>query len=390
MADVMLDAVVAVVRKKSHHKLNLVRIVLFQPEMLKEFHSSMLKKEGMNIKEKESFFKGFFKNLSAALSMTTADDDMSTEDEVFDKEINPACFHICGDSMANVQKAKQWISKLIERQQVCHTIPDKAILSLSKLNRLRILEIQATMDVNVVLTYKPEKEPILSIEGLKEDVLKATTEIQGMLLKVRDEEASKFFPKHWDVMPANTPCHFCLLNSYSQEYKDVCSHFQATCKGNLLKIERIQNPGLWKSLEIKKQDMELRNGHQNNEKKLFHDACHTTINHINEHGFNRSYAGKNAAFYGDGTYFAVKANYSADDTYSKPDPQGHKFVYLCRVLVGEFTNGAKGINVPPLKSPSTIDRFDSVTDNSTAPSMFIIFHDSQAYPEYLITFKNEV
>ncbi|CDR00958.1 unnamed protein product, partial [Oncorhynchus mykiss] len=41
--------------------------------------------------------------------------------------------------------------------------------------------------------------------------------------------------------------------------------------------------------------------------------CHTTINHINHHGFNRSYAGKNAAMYGNGTYFAVSASYSASN-----------------------------------------------------------------------------
>lgn len=50
---------------------------------------------------------------------------------------------------------------------------------------------------------------------------------------------------------------------------------------------------LWKSLQIKKRDMEQRNGHQNNERRLFHGTCHTTVAHINDYGFNRSYAGKN-------------------------------------------------------------------------------------------------
>lgn len=91
--------------------------------------------------------------------------------------------------------------------------------------------------------------------------------------------------------------------------------------------------------------------------------------------------------YGDGTYFAVKANYSASDTYSKPDPQGQKYVYLCRVLTGDFTTGKRGMKVPPPKSTTTIQLYDSVTDGVSPPSMFIIFHDNQAYPEYLITFK---
>ncbi len=35
---------------------------------------------------------------------------------------------------------------------------------------------------------------------------------------------------------------------------------------------------------------------------------------------------------------------------------------------------------------NTVDLFDSSTDNVNNPSMFIIFNDIQAYPEYLITF----
>ncbi|XP_067113942.1 protein mono-ADP-ribosyltransferase PARP14-like [Osmerus mordax] len=386
VADAMLDAVVDVVRKKSHLKLNLVRIVLVQQDVLKEFHSRMLKKEGMNIQETKSFFQNLTRSLAVALGLSRETDDTTKEEEVSVQEINPACFHICGGSTAKVQDAKQWIRTLIEKEQVCRTITDKAILNLSESDKRRIIQIRASMAVNVTLTYKSETEPILNIEGLKDDVHEVTTEIHEMLLRVRDEETSMFFPKHWEPMPANTPCLSCVLDPSSQEYQDVYSHFNKTCKQKVLKIERIQNQNLWKSYEIKKQDMEIRNSHQNNEKKLFHGACYTTIKHINEHGFNRSYAGKNLAAHGNGTYFAIKASYSADDTYSKPDPQKHKCVYLCRVLVGEFTQGAKGMNVPPLKDPAGTDLFDSVTDNPAAPSMFIIFHDSQAYPEYLITF----
>uniref|UniRef100_A0A4W5MBU7 Poly [ADP-ribose] polymerase n=1 Tax=Hucho hucho TaxID=62062 RepID=A0A4W5MBU7_9TELE len=151
-------------------------------------------------------------------------------------------------------------------------------------------------------------------------------------------------------------------------------------------IERIQNPTLWRSLQIKKHDMELRNGHQKNEKRLFHGTCHTNINHINNHGFNRSFAGKNATAFGDGTYFAVGASYSASNTYSRPDHQGQKYMYLCRVLTGDFTAGRHGMTVPPAKSTTTVELYNSVTDNPSGPSIFVVFHDNQAYPEYLITF----
>ncbi len=92
------------------------------------------------------------------------------------------------------------------------------------------------------------------------------------------------------------------------------------------------------------------------------------------------------AMYGNGTYFAVDPNYSAQG-YSKPDTKGHKRMYLVRVLVGDFTQGKPGLPVPPAKSSSSADLFNSVTDNMTNPTMFVIFNDVQAYPEYLITFQ---
>lgn len=70
-------------------------------------------------------------------------------------------------------------------------------------------------------------------------------------------------------------------------------------------IERIQNPGLWKSLVIKKREMELRNGHQNNERRLFHGTCDGAVPNINDRGFNRSYAGKNGEIFVGGGCVSV-------------------------------------------------------------------------------------
>lgn len=50
---------------------------------------------------------------------------------------------------------------------------------------------------------------------------------------------------------------------------------------------------MWNSLQVKKRDMEVRNGHQNNEKRLFHGTSKATVPIINDRGFNRSYAGLN-------------------------------------------------------------------------------------------------
>lgn len=39
--------------------------------------------------------------------------------------------------------------------------------------------------------------------------------------------------------------------------------------------------------------MDIKNGHTHNERILFHGTDADSVLHINHHGFNRSYAGKN-------------------------------------------------------------------------------------------------
>ena len=95
-----------------------------------------------------------------------------------------------------------------------------------------------------------------------------------------------------------------------------------------------------------------------------------------------------ATVYGDGVYFAIHAKYSCQNTYSKPDSNGTKRMYLCKVLTGEYAKGERGMRVPPQnvkRGPHAL--YNSVTNDLNNPHMFIIFHDTQACPEYLIYFK---
>ncbi|XP_023866724.1 protein mono-ADP-ribosyltransferase PARP15-like isoform X2 [Salvelinus sp. IW2-2015] len=194
-------------------------------------------------------------------------------------------------------------------------------------------------------------------------------------------------PQHWDTKPATTSVQLYSIQPGSPEYDEVLGLFRATCPCNtIIKIERVQNPNLWKSFQIKKKEIEGRNYGIINERRLFHATSYTTIEHINNNGFNRSYAGQNAALYGNGTYFAVNASYSADDKFSEPDSKGRKLMYLCRVLTGYFITGEQGMKEPPFKDRSEILRYDSTTKDPSDPTEFVVFRDCQAYPEYLITF----
>ena len=98
---------------------------------------------------------------------------------------------------------------------------------------------------------------------------------------------------------------------------------------------------------------------------------------------------KNATVYGEGVYFAVgAAPWSIRDTYSPPDDQGFKYMYLARVAVGEFCEGDSSMRVPPAQ-PGTGDLlpYDATVDNVREPEMYVAYHDAQAYPEYLVTIR---
>ncbi|KAM9347764.1 protein mono-ADP-ribosyltransferase PARP14-like [Symphorus nematophorus] len=466
VADAMLDAVIDVLSQNTTSTLKTVRIVIFQPPMLKEFYSSMQQREASDPNDKSaSWGSTVFKKLKS-LFVGSAEKKKEEDFVIETVKVDPACFHICGESQTKVDKAKKWINDLVSSEQENYSISDSAILSLSEADLKRIVDIQKTLGVSI-WTDDKKTEPTITIEGLSTDVLKASREITEMVRKTKDEEelrrkvdlagrvaewqyqqqGSQFqsfnpatnyeleealernlpkikvkiqgkdytvhmpggpatdsqgrtleikridkvkgdeLPATWDAMPANALCQSVVIQAGTQEYTDIEKLFKASCGRPIVQIERIQNPTLWMALEIKKRDMDQRNGHQNNERRLFHGTSEDTVAHINELGFNRSYAGKNATYYGKGTYFAVNANYSASDTYSRPNLQQEKRMYVCRVLTGDFTTGTKDTVVAPAKGLSTIQKYDSVVDNPANPSLFVTFHDSQAYPEYLITFK---
>lgn len=63
-------------------------------------------------------------------------------------------------------------------------------------------------------------------------------------------------------------------------------------------------------------------------------------------------------------------------------------MFVARVLTGVYTQGQREMKVPPARdAQQSHKRYDSVVDDIKNPSMYVVFHDDQAYPDYLITFK---
>ncbi len=86
-------------------------------------------------------------------------------------------------------------------------------------------------------------------------------------------------------------------------------------------------------------------------------------------------------------YFAVDSFYSAQDKYAVPDSSGLRYMFVCRVIIGEYTRGNKGMKTAPPLTTGSNAVFDTLVDHVKSPTIFVAMSDAQAYPEYLITFK---
>uniref|UniRef100_A0A671W1L0 Poly [ADP-ribose] polymerase n=3 Tax=Sparus aurata TaxID=8175 RepID=A0A671W1L0_SPAAU len=222
--------------------------------------------------------------------------------------------------------------------------------------------------------------------------LEASTRVSGQTTKLKRLVNLPDFtlPLYWDSMTHGEAFKVVALQPSSAEYKSVKEGFKRTVSKTVMKIECLQNVHLRKSYEVQKKHIcdNRRQEGGAREKLLYHGTTLDNCDSIMKTGFNRRFAGQNGTSYGRGTYFAVSASYSAHPTYSKPAADGSQLLFVARVLTGVSTLGSSDMKVPPPRSNSQPhDRYDSVVDRIDNPRMYVVFHDNQAYPDYLITFK---
>ncbi|XP_063777140.1 protein mono-ADP-ribosyltransferase PARP10 [Pseudophryne corroboree] len=183
------------------------------------------------------------------------------------------------------------------------------------------------------------------------------------------------------------------VSESSEEYDRVVQPFLSTLQKQkpvtkVLQVQRVHNTLLYNQYQLKKQSMLVHDPNTPIEHILYHGTTATGAREICHHGFNRSFCGKNATLYGQGVYFAVEAAISTLDIYSPPSGEGKKFVLVAQVLTGEFVQGKPDMRTPPIVPNSDADvprRYDSLVNRLQKPSIFVIFNDTQAYPQYLIT-----
>ncbi|XP_078408682.1 protein mono-ADP-ribosyltransferase PARP14-like [Cetorhinus maximus] len=213
-------------------------------------------------------------------------------------------------------------------------------------------------------------------------------------IKRRLLEAAKLeLPTNWIDMK-DQEVLMVTLQASTTEYKDVAATFEKSCQNtivDIVKIERIQNLKLWLSYSIRKETAERKNPGLNIEQILYHGTTKEISQKVNKTGFNRSFCGRNATFYGKGTYFALNASYSCKNIYASPDSDGCQYIYQARVITGKKCRGQQNMLEPtPVNAQNDpADLCDCAVNNLTKPTTFVVFCDDGAYPEYLITFKTK-
>ncbi|KAL0963918.1 hypothetical protein UPYG_G00315340 [Umbra pygmaea] len=205
------------------------------------------------------------------------------------------------------------------------------------------------------------------------------------------------FPPSWSKMDGKE-LDLVTLAPTSGEYQSIEKEFVATSKNpstntqptiTIVQIQRIQSKEQWQRYALKKQALDKKYPKNKNELNLYHGTNKDICLKINTCGFNRSFCGRNATFYGDGTYFAKETWYSCQDAYSNPDPNGLKYMYRARVLVGKPCLGMKGLKEPSPLNPNDLGQglYDCAVNDLKNPLIYVVFCDAGAYPDYLITFK---
>ena len=230
------------------------------------------------------------------------------------------------------------------------------------------------------------------------------------------------FPDTWEEQPEvdgiPAPVHYFEVPQGSQEYQNALGRFNETIRHksvNIIKLERIQNPTAYTRYitlrDTISQKYPLKKKIE--VKELFHGMKEENIHLISNQGFNRNFAGDAngmvvcyfvriflnfflihflslsllAAYFGNGVYFALNANYSALPKYSVPNKDGVQFMFICSVIIGEHTVGAIGMKVPPVLEKGSSQVYDTLVDNKDNPTIFVAVTDAQAYPQYLVSFK---
>jgi len=242
------------------------------------------------------------------------------------------------------------------------------------------MAFQGGTDEVQLISQESKQKYCINIKELTQTNVKSRTSkrVQRVLRNVNYEFFQ--YPAEW--IDDNEQVSTYPVQKNTAEYAQVCQQFEASCpttEYTITSISRIQNRDRFKEYQLFRS--ELKERLQNcTEMKLFHGTSEFGAQNIPRDGFDWRRCGVNGTAFGQGSYFAVNANYSARRQYSRPDADGVCNMFFASVTVGDYAQGSSNLKNPP-------DGFHSLVDNVRSPTIFVVTERKQAYPDYLITFK---
>ncbi|XP_051800185.1 uncharacterized protein LOC110967555 [Acanthochromis polyacanthus] len=315
-------------------------------------------------------------------------------------------FLFLGLSGKDVHDAMEKLKSLYQAQCSTQTFKKEELTNLTQDNMQDLMHMVKTRGLYV----KKDASGSLTVSGLTEGVNHARQIVNdavhsNLRREMRDREEEDLFSRvtwciqghggNWERLPKTANHHLenkdvaaGIVDAQGITWKVDLQRMEASSStiGLKRKLKRLENvedfalPLLWDSMTadegMKVVTLEPSSTEYRRVKKAFKRTVPKAVMKV-------------ATAYGHGTYFALNASYSANPRYSKPADDGSQLMFVARVLTGLYTQGNSNMKVPPQVEGSLEDhdRYDSVVDSIDSPSMYVVFHDNQAYPEYLITFK---
>ena len=173
------------------------------------------------------------------------------------------------------------------------------------------------------------------------------------------DEGYAVFLEELTTVAATLPKEFVLRELYEQipleagsaDYADAAQYFtdakllnsnqKLDTKLELVKIFKIKAPHLQAKYNAHKIQLKNQYFFDDNllgslEREVFHGTQQMFTTKILAGGFNPKFGSQDndRCWHGQGCYFARELAYSSDERYSKANVEGHKFVFVVRLLVG--------------------------------------------------------
>ncbi|XP_071171398.1 protein mono-ADP-ribosyltransferase PARP14-like [Mytilus edulis] len=303
----------------------------------------------------------------------------------------------CEEEAKIINEQVQWFIKEIDQQtgkQFLTPYPDLINMHLENAHRGTSGRSDVDFEASGV-------KYIIDLNTMKEYPVNDPTDTEEVIRREKLKGADIFsLPSEWDDNNDQNLKVITLLNS-SQEFMDVVKLFKTSVFNGQYKtqfnastfkvttIERIQNISLYQMYAAKRKLIKDQNQNSNvvAEQQLWHGTGSDAVPSIIMYGYNRSYCGKNGTWFGYGVYFANDASYSARNWVS---PGGVTTsvsqIFLSKVLTGKYCKGDPNMRVLPQRGDGTMLNFDSGVNDVNNPLEYVIFNDTQAYPEYCISF----